>query len=493
MSTTRVGRYSVVGTLTKGVEEDVLIGEQGSRRVAIRLFNVKDPETLLTDARKVAGLSHANIAPHEVGLSENLPFLAAELGGTPLDTWSGEDHSLSEQLLVVEGIAASLAHAHAEGVVHGRLTPARVNITPEGAARVWGFGLKGTSPDRSAPAYTAPEVLEGGAPGPQADVYSAGVLFYEVLTGQTGGDSPKPLKDARSEVSKDLADAIMACGERAVDWRPKDLDYLIEVVRKARGTLPAPKPKPSARPAFDASPSPSPRPGAPRGAAPERSGPPILPIAVGAVLLLGGAGYFFLMRGGPSAKSAEVTTTTATTTLATPPPTEPSAPPTTLAARALPAAASTAPAAATPTPTPAATPTPRTTPPPTTLATPPPTLAPVATTLPPVTAPPATQATAPSAPDGPAVVRAVSPPTLRRGQKTLVDVRGQNLYPGLAAALLRGGRPAEGLRVLQQRFVNATLVQVFIEVDAQATPGPHTLLLSDGQSVTNATRFDVAK
>jgi hypothetical protein len=74
-----------------------------------------------------------------------------------------------------------------------------------------------------------------------------------------------------------------------------------------------------------------------------------------------------------------------------------------------------------------------------------------------------------------------------------VDVRGQNLYAGQAAALLRGGRPAEGVRVLQQRFVNPTLVQVFIEVDAQAAPGPYAVLLSDGQSVTNAARFDVAK
>jgi hypothetical protein len=91
------------------------------------------------------------------------------------------------------------------------------------------------------------------------------------------------------------------------------------------------------------------------------------------------------------------------------------------------------------------------------------------------------------------VLRAVSPPSLRRGQRTLVDVRGQNLYAGQGAALLRNGRPAEGVRVLQQRFVNPTLVQVFIEVDAQATPGAYSLLLSDGQNVTNAVRFDVAK
>lgn len=485
MSPARVGRYAVVGTLSKGVDEDVLIGEQGSRRVAIRIFSVADREALLEEARKVAGLSHANIAHQEVGLHEERPFLAAELGGTPLETWSGGDHGLPEQLFVIEGIAAGLAHAHGQGVVHGRLVPARVVVGADGVARLWGFGLKGTQLDRAGTAYLAPEVLEGGSATPQADVYSAGVLFYEILAGERpSGEAPKPLRDVRKELPKDLADAIMACRERAADWRPKDLDYLLETVRKARGGMPAPKPTPMARPSLEA----------PRPAAAQRrsAGPPVLPIAIAVVLLGGGAAYYFLLRGSGATPTGGPATTTTTTTLATPAATEATLPP--VAPSVAPTTPSAAPVAATPTPAPTATP--RATPPPS-VATPPPT---TTTTLPPApsttlaaapTLPPAS--TVPAAPGGPAVLRTVSPPALRRGQRTLVDVRGQNLYAGQGAALLRGGRPAEGVRVVQQRVVNPTLAQIFIEVDAQAAPGAYSLLLSDGQSVTNAIRFDVAK
>jgi serine/threonine-protein kinase len=489
MNPSRVGRYAIVGSLAKGADEEILVGEQGSRRVAIRLFSVADREALSEEARKIAGLSHPNIAHQEVGLHEDRPFLAAELGGSPLETWCGGDHGLSEQLLVIEGIASGLAHAHGQGVVHARLAPARIVVGGDGSARLWGFALRGTQPDRSLAAYLAPEILDGGTPTPQADVYSAGVVFYEILAGTPPtGDAPKPLQELRKDVPKDLADAIMACRERAADWRPKDLDYLLEVVRRARGSLPAPKPKPMA-----ARPSPE----APRLATPaaRRSGPPFLPSAAAVVLIGGGAAYF-LMRGGGAADAPKATPppTSAppaaeTTETPAPPETAPEATPT-------PAAPATTTPAATPPPTSVPAATPRPTPPPSvatpppTVATPPPTTAPPPSTAPSL-APPVTTAPAPAT--GPAVLSAVSPPSLRRGQRTLVDVRGQNLYAGQGAALLRNGRPAEGVRVLQQRFVNPTLVQVFIEVDAQAAPGPYSLLLSDGQNVTNAARFDVAK
>lgn len=498
MNPSRVGRYSIVGSLSKGPDEEVLVGEQSGRRVAIRLFSGSNRETLSEDARKVAGLSHPSIAHQEVGLHEDRPFLAAELGGTPLETWVGEDHSLSELLLVIEGVASALAHAHAQGVAHGRLAPARVVVGGDGVARIWGFGLRGTQPDRALATYLAPEVLEGGAATAQADVYSAGVVFYEILAGEApSGDTPKPLQDIRKDVPKEVAEAIMACRERAADWRPKDLDYLIEVVHKARSGMPAPKPKAVTRPSFE-----PPRPSTPTTPAARRAsggGPPFLPIAIGVVVLAAGAFYYLSRGSGGGAATATTTTKTlAPSTVPTPEPTPvpgtvASAPaPSTLAA----AKATPEPPAATPTPTPTPTPTltpapttsPRPTPPPATLATPPPT-----TTLPPAPTTTLAPATTPPAPVGPATLGAVSPPTLRRGQRTLVDVRGQNLYAGQGAALLRNGRPAEGVRVVGQRFVNATLVQVFVEVDAQAAPGPYSVLLSDGQNVTNAVRFDVAK
>jgi hypothetical protein len=497
MSAVKIGRYAVVETLTTGEDEDVLVAELAGRRFAIRLFSLIDRETLLEDARRIASLSHPNIAHQEVGLHEERPFLAAELAGTSLEAWLGEYHSLPEQLRVIEGVAGALAHAHGEGLAHGRLTPGRIVVAADGSARVWGFSVRGANPDRVNADYIAPEVLESGAPTPQADVYSAGMICYEILAGvSAAGEAPRPLRELRKDVPKDLADAVMACRERAVDWRPKDLDYLLEVAHKLRGSAPAPKPKPGPQPAVA-----TPR---PRSAGGRRGGPPLLPLAIVSLLVLGGAAaYYFLVPGAgsltpsptprpsavPAAPAASPSTAVASPSAAPSPSTAP-------AVRAADAKAAVAPAP-TATPAPSAPPVVPATPRPAAPATIAP--APTTTTLPPA---PTTLAAAPTpppapnptgAPPGPPQVSAVSPPSLRRGQRTLVDVRGQNLYAGLSAALLRGGRPAEGVRVVQQRFVNSTLLQVFIEVDAQAASGGYAVLLSDGMNVTNSVRVDVAR
>lgn len=491
MNPNKVGRYGIVGVVSRGPDEDVLEGEQGSRRATIRVFHGKDREAILEDARRVAALSHANVAHQEVGLHDDEPFLAAEIVGESLPRWAAQDHGLPEQLLILEGVAAGLSHAHAHGVVHGRVTAERIAVGGDGVARIWGFGLRGAASESSAAAYTAPEVAEGGAPTALADVYSAGVVFYELLAGETPrGEAPLPLRDVRKDLPKDLADAIMACRERSADWRPKDLDYLLETVGRLRGTLKAPKLAAPKRLVAAA---------APRARLEERrSSPPILPFAIGVVVFLGGAAALYLRGGSKAPVPLPTPSAPAPTPAAAAPSPVSVAPP---SARPTPA---TAPGAATPTPTtlPAATrpsAPPQATPPPAqgaasppATATPPPptstTLAPEPTPAP-VTLSPAT----PPLAAGPAQIGAVSPPSLRRGQKTLVDVHGQGLYAGLGAALLRGGRPAEGLRVLQQRFVNANLVQVFIEVDASAAAGAYAVVLSDGQNVTNAVRVDVAK
>lgn len=501
MNPRKVGRYATVGVVSRGPDEDVLTGEHGSRQVAIRLFHGREREAILEDARRIAGLSHANIAHQEVGLHADAPFLAAEVVGESLANWSRRQHGLHERLVVIEGVATGLAHAHAHGIAHGRLTPERIAVGGDGVPRIWGFGVRGTAPERDA-AYTAPEVEAGTAPTGLADVYSAGVVFYELLAGETPrGEAPPPLRELRKDIPKDLADAIMACRERSADWRPKDFDYLLSVVLRLRGRQPPPKAAALRRVAVTATARPR--------AETRRAAPPLLPIAIGVVTLLGGAAALYLHRGPeptprpapPTAPTPSPSTAaTAPASLPTPMPPPATAPPTLLATPA-PVVAQPSPAAPrlTPLPSPRASATPGTPPTRASLATPPPapTLPPArATTLapqhipPPVTAPPAT---APPAAAGPALIRAVSPPTLRRGQKTLVDVRGQGLYKGLGAALLRGGRPADGLRAREHRFVSASLVQVFIEVDAGAAAGSYDLILSDGTSVTNAVRFDVAK
>ena len=132
---------------------------------------------------------------------------------------------------------------------------------------------------------------------------------------------------------------------------------------------------------------------------------------------------------------------------------------------------------ATPTPIPALAPI--ATPPPT----PPPTL--------PVEAPPKADAVAPGAPAGPAVLTAVSPPVLRRGNRTLVDIRGTGLRVDMQAMLSRGRAAADGLSVVGRRYVNATLIEIFVEVEPGAPAGTYALSMGDGEGTTNSVRFEV--
>ena len=63
----------------------------------------------------------------------------------------------------------------------------------------------------------------------------------------------------------------------------------------------------------------------------------------------------------------------------------------------------------------------------------------------------------------------------------------------MQASLVKGRAAAEGLVVVNQRFVNATLIQVFLEVQSGAPPGAYSVSLADGQGSTNPARFEVAK
>jgi hypothetical protein len=294
------------------------------------------------------------------------------------------------------------------------------------------------------------------------------------------------VRELRPEVPKEVSEAIMACREASLDWRPKDLGYLVEVVRKVRGPGAPRMPRASAGRAAQA-----PRLGAP---ATSQGGPPIAAIAGVLVLLAAGAGWFFLRGRGPQAAPVAPTTTLAPTTTTAPAALpSPSLEPT-------PASSATPAPTAVPSPTPAAVtttttlaqaprPVPTATPVPTTVATPPPTTAPPAPTP---AATPAAVASATPVTNGPAVLKTLSPPTLRRGGRQLVDVRGSGLTPNHNPTLLKGKAIVAGLTVTGARFVNEGLLQVFIQVDAAVPTGAYVLLLTDGEGrQTNALRFDV--
>jgi eukaryotic-like serine/threonine-protein kinase len=153
------------------------------------------------EARAVAGLSHPNIVPvFDGGSDDGSPFMVMELiqGASLRDVLVAEgrlDPDTTTHLL--RQILDALDHAHGSGVVHHDLKPENVLVTGRGLVKVADFGLAralsdaGTSDDGplvGTPQYLAPERVLGRAAGPRSDLYSAGILTFELLTGRVPFD-----------------------------------------------------------------------------------------------------------------------------------------------------------------------------------------------------------------------------------------------------------------------------------------------------------------
>jgi hypothetical protein len=416
-----------------------------------------------------------------------------------LDDWLKQDRNLADQLKVIEGLCSALNEAHESGNVYRALDPGHIDVASDGTC-----DLSGAASGSPSPRYRAPEIAEGGPPSAEADIYSTGVILYEMLSGRSPtGDRPTPLSDLRSDVSRDLTDAIMGCLERGPDWRPKDLSYLLQVVGSMRNTgaksTGRPSPRATAEPARTAGTR-----GAgvgrkvARGSTASKSNMPLYALAI---LLVAGAGagaWWYLNQGHDTTVSRGLPPApTVPTTQATPPPV---ATPTPGVATPRPTVEPRPGKTATPTPAPAATPLP--TPPPATRpaatpepvrpATPPPV---VATPTPvPATPPPTPVATPPPVPAGPAVLTAVSPLNVKRGITTLLDVRGTGLRSDHQARIMRVKEAVTGVSVVRQKWVDATLIKVLVNIETNATPGLYGVALVDaGGTSTNGLNFTVAK
>ena len=209
----RIGRYEVLDAVAIGGTGTVYLAEQEgpggfSRKVALKILHrqlAANPvfvRSFVAEARIAARLTHPNIVGvTDLGQVGELWYLAMDfvdgcssrelLGGCP------EGLPADIALSVASGAAAGLAHAHAmpDGpVIHRDVCPESVLVGLDGVPRVFDFGLA-TAADRLGPptetgtlrgraGYAAPERLDGGQLGPAADLWSLGVVLYELLTGR---------------------------------------------------------------------------------------------------------------------------------------------------------------------------------------------------------------------------------------------------------------------------------------------------------------------
>jgi len=199
---TRIGRYDVICELGRGGMgvvyrgEDKLIG----RDVAIKTLTEVTPELrerFYVEARSGI-LSHPNIATvYELGEHEGNPFIAMEfLAGESLDKIlrARERLPVLETLSIIEQLCAGLGYAHQHGLLHRDIKPANVIVLPDGRAKIVDFGIARLA-DQSTRLtktdallgtfhYIAPERLKGEASDGRADIWSVGVMLYEMMTGE---------------------------------------------------------------------------------------------------------------------------------------------------------------------------------------------------------------------------------------------------------------------------------------------------------------------
>ena len=185
---TKVGR-----TVALRIIEPALVSDE-TRRLA-----------LLDEARLASRLSHPNIATlFDIGDSDGVTFFAYEYAAGALmrSEMAGQPMLPRRAVEIAIQIADALAEGHSAGVVHGDLRPETIGVTSKGSAKVLDFGLSrwlrggatrraaGRAPDSLPPedvpivAYMSPEQALGGAADGRADLFSLGILLYEMLTGR---------------------------------------------------------------------------------------------------------------------------------------------------------------------------------------------------------------------------------------------------------------------------------------------------------------------
>jgi beta-lactam-binding protein with PASTA domain/tRNA A-37 threonylcarbamoyl transferase component Bud32 len=267
------GRYRVLRRLADGGMATVYlaIDERLDREVALKVMrpHLVHDETFVDrfrrEARSSASLSHPNVvAVFDQGEDDGNVFLAMEyVPGQTLRDVLRTEGALSPRaaLDVLEPVLLALAEAHATGLIHRDVKPENVILNTNGTVKVADFGLARAVSSHTVTsssglllgtvAYLSPEQVETGVADARSDVYAAGLMLFEMLTGTkafTGetaihvayqhvhGGVPVPSSRV-PELPPALDDLVAVATARNPDERPADAGAFLALVRRARATL----------------------------------------------------------------------------------------------------------------------------------------------------------------------------------------------------------------------------------------------------------------
>jgi len=274
----RLGRFEIVSVVGEGAMGVVYLANDREieRPVAIKTLRAmseasgaarSDLEARFLKEAKLAGrLQHPNVVTvYEVGREQDTSFIAMEyVDGEPLNRVAarGEELDTAARVEIVRQVAQALQHAHERGVLHRDIKPGNILVTRDRRVKVADFGigklLSGGTGDLTrtgqmlgSPAYMSPEQIRGERLDGRSDLFSLGVVFYELLTGSRPfpGDSittlvyqilhteprdPLELRGDLPPVTRAVFARLLA---KAPDRRPADAAEFLGEIRKIETEL----------------------------------------------------------------------------------------------------------------------------------------------------------------------------------------------------------------------------------------------------------------
>ena len=251
----KVGRYEILREIGRGGMAVVYLARQMDleRDVALKelaAFHASDvsfAQRFVRESRVAGSLSHPNVVTvHDYFEDDGVPFIAMEY----VRRGSLRPHvptlTLAEVAGVLEGVLAGLAHAASRGIVHRDLKPENLMVTDEGSIKIADFGiakafntatarLTATGTTIGTPAYMSPEQVMGGVVGPRGDLYSMGIIAFELLT----GDVPFRDEEPVAILLRHVNDPVPDVRSRRPDVDPKLAEWVSWLLAKSADDRPA--------------------------------------------------------------------------------------------------------------------------------------------------------------------------------------------------------------------------------------------------------------
>ena len=207
----KIGKYEIRSELGRGAMGIVYLGYDPviERPVAIKTMNAEafeeeeQKQRFLREARSAGAMQHPNIVTiYEMGMEGDTPYIAMEyVEGQDLTQLikKGEPKSLEDKLTIMAQLCDALYFAHKKEVIHRDIKPGNIRILIDGTVKIMDFGIaKKQDSDFTRTglvvgtlSYMSPEQVQGKPLDPRSDQFSAGVVFYQMLTGKKpfGGDN----------------------------------------------------------------------------------------------------------------------------------------------------------------------------------------------------------------------------------------------------------------------------------------------------------------